>query len=79
MLIVKCPKCGFVDDDVWYAPTCGCIEWACPKCKKVVDLEKYTGISAEGCASTEYGLKAVKKLKGKRNGTKRRLSSVKEK
>jgi len=61
-LKVKC-ECGFVDDDVWYAPTCGAITWKCPKCKKVVDLEKYSGIDAEGCANTEYGVESVRKLK----------------
>jgi len=64
-LIVICPKCGLVDDDVYYAPTCGFITWECEKCKTVVDLEKYSGIDAEGCASTDSGVKAVQELKKK--------------
>jgi len=63
-LKVKC-KCGYIDDDVYYAPTCGFMTWKCPKCKKVIDLEQYSGIDAEGCANTEYGIKAVKELKNK--------------
>lgn len=62
-LTVKC-KCGHVDDDVWYAPTCGFIDWECPKCKEITDLEKYSGIDAEGCANTEDGVKAVQEMKG---------------
>lgn len=63
-LVVKC-KCGFKDDDVWYAPTCGCITWTCPNCKTVTNLEEYSGIDAEGCASTEAGIREVRKLKAK--------------
>jgi len=59
-LQVKCPECEYVDDDVWYAPTCGCMTWKCPKCKLIVDLEKYSGIDAEGCANTEEGVKSVR-------------------
>lgn len=62
-LTVKCPQCGFADDDVWYAPTCGCMIWDCPKCKTIVDLEKYSGISAEGCANTLVGVDSVRRLK----------------
>jgi hypothetical protein len=53
----------YIDYDVWYAPTSGFIEWECPECNEVVDLEKYSGINAEGCATTKYGVKAVKRLK----------------
>ncbi len=44
---VTCFKCGNVDDDVGYAPTCGINTWRCPKCKSVTDLEKWTGITEE--------------------------------
>jgi len=44
-LTVQCPKCNFLDEDVYYAPTCGFTEWTCPGCKTKVDLEEYTGIS----------------------------------
>jgi len=63
-LKVKC-ECGFTDDDVWYAPTSGFMTWKCPKCKKVIDLEKYSGIDAEGTASTEYGIREVKRQREK--------------
>ena len=32
ILTVNCPKCGYEDDDVYYAPTCGIVDWECPKC-----------------------------------------------
>ena len=40
-------KCGFIDNDVYYAPTCNIVEWICPKCGHIVDLEKVTGITYE--------------------------------
>ncbi len=61
---VNC-KFGLIDDDVWYAPTCGFIDWTCPKCKEIIDLEEYSGIDAEGCANTKYGIRAVKELQNK--------------
>ncbi len=64
-LSVKCKKCDFVEEDVWYAPTCGVITTKCPKCNHQTNLEEYSGINAESCANTEYGLKAVKDLKQK--------------
>lgn len=45
IIVVTCPKCGFIDNDVWFAPTCGCDDWECPYCKELVDLYQYTGIS----------------------------------
>ena len=63
-LNLTCPFCKHNQEElVWYAPTCGAITHVCEKCGKVIDLEKYSGINAEGCASTEYGAKAVKRLK----------------
>jgi len=61
-LIVTC-ECGEKDNEVWYAPTCGCMTWKCLKCGKVIDLEEYSGIDAEGCANTNEGVEAVRKLK----------------
>lgn len=46
ILTVKCPKCGFEDDDVYYAPTCGFVDYKC-RCGNVIDLEEVTGISYE--------------------------------
>ncbi len=53
ILEIECPKCKYYDDDVYYAPTCGYVEWKCPKCKTKVDLEKYTGISYEDASNAE--------------------------
>ncbi len=60
---MECPSCGEVDEECYYAPTCGFTTWKCPKCKKEIDLEKYTGISAESCANTKEGLDYIKRLK----------------
>ena len=62
VLEIKC-ECGERDDDVYYAPTWGFITWKCPKCKKIIDLEEYSGIDAESCANTEVGVESVKRLK----------------
>ena len=53
ILRVTCPECGFVDDDVYYAPTCGFVEWKCPKCGHVVDLQEETGISPEDASNAK--------------------------
>lgn len=56
-------KCGEIDEDVYYAPTCGFMVWECPKCKTVINLEEYSGIDAEGCANTSEGVESVRMLK----------------
>ena len=56
---VKCPKCGFTENDVYYAPTCGIISWECPKCEYVVNLEEYTGISYEEASNLDIIQKIV--------------------
>ena len=48
---VRCPKCDYVDSDVYYAPTCGFINWNCPECNYEIDLEKYTGITYEDASN----------------------------
>ena len=50
-LTVRCPNCQYVDDDAYYAPTCGFTDWTCPKCGLSVDLEEYTGITYEEASS----------------------------
>jgi len=52
-LEVTCPECGFHDDDVYYAPTCGITAWECPQCRTKLDLEKQTGISKEDASNKE--------------------------
>jgi len=72
-LDVTCPYCGHHQDGdgdemfmgCWYAPTCGFITYDCEKCGETIDLEKYSGIDAEGCATTDYGVRAVKELRTK--------------
>ena len=52
ILTVECRKCGHVNDDVYYAPTCGFTEYQC-RCGNVVDLGAYTGISYEDCSNID--------------------------
>lgn len=44
--------------DVWYAPTCGVGEFACPSCGYIVNLKEYTGIS-EAEASNRVEIEAI--------------------
>ena len=46
-LSIICSKCKYTDAEVYFAPTCGFVDWKCPKCKHVVDLVERTGITAE--------------------------------
>ncbi len=50
-LSMECPVCGEEDNDVYFAPTCGFIEWECPLCKHLVDLCEHTGISYEDASN----------------------------
>ena len=59
---VKC-QCGF-EGVAWYAPTSGFMDWRCPTCGTVIDLEAETGIDAESTASTPGGAEYVRSLKG---------------
>jgi hypothetical protein len=60
-LTVKC-KCGFIDDDVYYAPTCGFTKWHCPECNRVTNLEKYTGISCKDASNRGAIKEIVRKI-----------------
>lgn len=51
ILTITCPVCGFVESDVYYAPTCGFRMWICPQCGMVIDLAKHTGISEEDASN----------------------------
>lgn len=44
---IVCPKCGKKDSEVYFAPTCGFTEWACPLCKSIINLCEYTGVTHE--------------------------------
>lgn len=50
---VICPKCDFVNEDCYYAPTCDFTHWACEKCGHIIDLEEYTGITKEDCSNAD--------------------------
>ncbi len=52
-LSIVCPKCGNKDEKVYFAPTCGFVEWKCPKCGFMVDLVEKTGITAEMASNKE--------------------------
>jgi len=51
IITVKCPTCEHVDNDVYFAPTCGFTNWKCPKCKCLVDLYEETGMTYEDCSN----------------------------
>jgi len=61
-LEVTCPKCGFHDDDVYYAPTCGFDTWICLQCHHEVDLEELTGISYEDASNIDLIEEIVQKF-----------------
>ena len=48
---MTCKKCGYVDDDVYFAPTCGFTDWECPKCGEKYDLYDETGMTYEDCSN----------------------------
>ncbi len=50
---VKCRECGYEEEDVYYAPTCGIVSWECPECETVMDLGEYSGISYEDASNLE--------------------------
>jgi hypothetical protein len=66
-ITVKCEKCSYVEHDVYYAPTCGFIEWTCPACTAKVDLQKYTGISYEEASNRELIRELIERARAKLN------------
>lgn len=52
-LKLTCKGCGFVDNDVYFAPTCGFTEYTCPHCGVIEDLIELTGITAEAASNKE--------------------------
>jgi len=51
IITVACPKCGFIDNDVYFAPTCDFVDWKCPECGHVVDLVAQTGVTYEDASN----------------------------
>jgi len=49
----QCPRCAHVDEDVYYAPTCGFTEHTCSSCGEIIDLATYTGVSAEDASNRD--------------------------
>jgi len=58
-LTMTCPKCGLIDLDVYFAPTCGFTEWKC-KCGHSVDLVEFTGITPEMASNKVEIMEAIK-------------------
>lgn len=63
-LEMTCSKCKFVDNDVYFAPTCGFSKWKCPDCGEVVNLEKFTGITKEAASNKEEIREIMNKIIG---------------
>jgi len=61
-LQITCPKCGILDDDVYYAPTCGFTDWTC-ECGHKIDLELWTGISYEEASNIEEMTAMLEKVR----------------
>ena len=53
ILSLNCPECNCADDDVYFAPTCGFVDWKCPRCGHTIDLHKHTGMSYEDCSNAD--------------------------
>ena len=58
-ITVQCPHCPTIENDVYYAPTCGFVDWNCPDCNTRVNLEKYTGISYKDASNEKEIRKAI--------------------
>lgn len=67
ILTVRCPKCGTVYSDVWYAPTCGIDTFICPCCEHKIDLVEYTGISYEEASNANFIADFLKDLESEKD------------
>ena len=67
-LTVVCPTCGFTEKEVYYAPTCGFTKHKCKKCGKIINLEKYSGISYKDASNRDL-MEAVVGCIDKRTST----------
>ena len=54
IITVICPTCDTVDEDVYYAPTCGFVTHKCSGCGARIDLVKYTGISYRDASNVDW-------------------------
>jgi len=43
---LKCAYCGFENEDIYYAPTCGILTFKCKKCGKVNFIKEIIGFKA---------------------------------
>jgi hypothetical protein len=68
IITVVCPNCDTESEDVPFAPTCGFVDFTCPECGLVIDLEEYTGISYEE-ASNRAEIEAIIGTMEYQNGT----------
>lgn len=53
ILDVRCPECGFLNESVYYAPTCDFLTCICEQCGVEIDLEEYTGIRIEEASNSQ--------------------------
>jgi len=53
ILDVYCPGCGFLNESVYYAPTCDFLTCVCESCGTEIDLEAYTGILVEDASNSQ--------------------------
>lgn len=58
-LQIECPECGFDDPDVYFAPTCGFVDWVCGGCGHVANLADLTGISYDDASNADLIIQAI--------------------
>ena len=62
---VQCPRCSYVNEDVYYAPTCCVTEHTCSSCGETINLAAYTGISAEDASNRDEIERIVREREGR--------------
>lgn len=67
-LTVKCDRCGNVDKNVYYAPTCDFTKHNCSACRKLIDLRDYSGISYEDATNIDNIKNLIRQTVEERNG-----------
>jgi ribosomal protein S27E len=68
-LTVTCKGCGITVEDVYYAPTCDFVDWECPHCGEVTDLEEYTGITYEDASNVAAIREVLEAVRGGDDGS----------